>query len=289
VTRAPDDARITYIGHATLLIEIAGLRILTDPNFDARLAGVLRRVRAPGVALHELPPLDAVLITHAHADHLSLASLAGLTRGAARAPIFAPQPVARWLRAKGHHATPVTAGTTISMRDVRIAAGPAAHAGTRYGIDWWRRAAVTYLIESPSSSVFFAGDTGLVPDSHELTRTLLEPQRRRLDVALLPIGHAPWWKPRFRRGHLSSADALVLFERLGARYMIPYHWGTFHHLTSGPYDAMSALRDLLADHPRRSDVRVIEPGDTFDLNAAAVGTTPGALCPSPHASRHRGR
>ena len=65
MTRAPDDARITYIGHATLLIEIGGLRILTDPNFDARLAGVLRRVRAPGVALHALPPLDAILISGA--------------------------------------------------------------------------------------------------------------------------------------------------------------------------------------------------------------------------------
>jgi len=189
----------------------------------------------------------------------------GFRGGGAKVSVFAPPPVANWLRAMGHDATAIGAGTTISIGDVRIAAGPAAHAGTRYGIDWWRRASVTYLIESPSTSVFFAGDTGLVAASHEMAHAWLEPQHRRLDVALLPIGHAPWWKPRFRHGHLSSADALTLFERLGARYMIPYHWGTFHHLTSGPYEAMYALRDLLADHPRRADVRIIEPGDTFDF------------------------
>ena len=67
--------RITYIGHATLLLEVAGTRILTDPNFDPRLGRILPRVSAPGIALEALPKLDALLLTHAHADHLSFASL----------------------------------------------------------------------------------------------------------------------------------------------------------------------------------------------------------------------
>ena len=82
---------------------------------------------------------------------------------------------------------------------------------------------------------------------------------------MLPIGHAPWWKPGFRRGHLTSDDALTLFERLDARFFIPYHWGTFNHVTSGAYDAMRRLETRLGDHSRAEDVRVIEPGSSFEL------------------------
>jgi len=109
------------------------------------------------------------------------------------------------------------------------------------------------------ASVFFAGDTGLNSRTHEMA------VGRRVDVALLPIGNAPWWRPGFRRGHLSSDDALVLFERLGARYLIPYHWGTFHHVTSGPYTAKRRLDALLKDHPRRNDVIALAPGTSCAL------------------------
>jgi L-ascorbate metabolism protein UlaG (beta-lactamase superfamily) len=115
-----------------------------------------------------------------------------------------------------------------------------------------------YRLDASEASVFFAGDTGL---PHEIPA----PAGRRLDVALLPIGNAPWWRPGFRRGHLSSDDALVLFERLGARYLIPYHWGTFHHVTSGPFDAKRRLDALLKSHPRRDDVIALEPGTSCAL------------------------
>ena len=120
-----------------------------------------------------------------------------------------------------------------------------------------------YLLDTGVHSLFFAGDTGLREDTHRLVHDTLG--ERRPDVALLPIGHAPWWKPRFRRGHLSSDDALTLFERLGARFLIPYHWGTFHHVTAGPFDAITRLRALLPAHQRGADVRIIEPGTIFEL------------------------
>ena len=123
-----------------------------------------------------------------------------------------------------------------------------------------------YLLDDGVHSGFFAGDTALTPDSHRIVADTLGAAGRRLDVALLPIGHAPRWKAAaFRRGHLSSDDALDLFERLDARYFIPYHWGTFHHITSRAHDAIERLRALLPAHARREDVRILEPGEALDV------------------------
>src|SRR5437588_12207401 len=87
--------KITYIGHATLLLEIGGATLLTDPNFDPKLGRILPRVSAPGIALDKLPALDAILLTHAHADHLSFDSLERLPR---TVPLLAPPVIAKWLR-----------------------------------------------------------------------------------------------------------------------------------------------------------------------------------------------
>ena len=122
-----------------------------------------------------------------------------------------------------------------------------------------------YLIESRDSSVFFAGDTALNEQTTNLVDKHLRDEGRRLDVALLPIGHAPWWKLGFRKGHLTSGDALSLFDRLGAKYLIPYHWGTFNHVTSTAFDAINRLRAALPSHPKSESVRILEPGETFEL------------------------
>ena len=96
----------------------------------------------------------------------------------------------------------------------------------------------------------------------------VSPHGRRLDIALLPIGHAPWWKLQaFRKGHLTTTDALALFDRLDARYFIPYHWGTFDHVTAKAHDAIERLRGELSGHTRQEDVRILEPGMTFELPA----------------------
>jgi L-ascorbate metabolism protein UlaG (beta-lactamase superfamily) len=256
-----EELRVTYIGHATLLLEVGGIRVLTDPNFETRLGYLLRRVSAPGISLHALPPLDAILITHAHADHLSFRCLRQLPRDV---PLFAPPAVERWLRRLGYaHALPLPPGGSVRIKGVEIAAASARHLGSRYAVDRWRAASNMYLLDSGSVSTFFAGDTALTPDSDRLVSERITERARSLDVALLPIGHAPWWKPGFRRGHLTAEDALTLFERLRARYFIPYHWGTFHHVTSGPYDAIRRLRSRLEAHERREHVRILEPGTSF--------------------------
>jgi L-ascorbate metabolism protein UlaG (beta-lactamase superfamily) len=260
--------QITYIGHATLLLEIAGARILTDPNFESTLGRFLARVSPPGMALDTLPMLDALLLTHAHADHLSFKSLDRLPRDI---PLLAPPAVAHWLAKKGyHHATPIDDGESVTIgSSLRVHTGRATHKGNRYGFDRWRSATNMYLLESDEESAFFAGDTALTASTHRLVERVLWARGRELDIALLPIGYAPAWKPGFRRGHLTGEDALLLFKTLRARAMLPYHWGTFRHVTATAHDAIDRLRARLVEHDARERVHVIEPGETLTLGPVA--------------------
>lgn len=260
--------KITFIGHATLLLDIDGVRILTDPNFESRLGLILPRVSEPGIALEKLPRLDAMLLTHAHADHLSFKSLDRLPRDI---PLFAPPPVARWLRQKGYrHAEPMAPMEDVQLAGgrVRLHAAEATHKGHRYGYDRWRSAANMYLLENPAESVFFAGDTALTESTHHMVERVLWDRGRELDVALLPIGWAPAWKPGFRRGHLTGDDALALFETLRARALMPYHWGTFRHVTATAHDAIHRLRRSLEHYAGRERVHIIEPGESLHVDPA---------------------
>jgi L-ascorbate metabolism protein UlaG (beta-lactamase superfamily) len=185
--------------------------------------------------------------------------------------------VARWLVGRGFAQVRALAPDDhvrvpdLHGRDaVTVHAASAAHEGSRWGVDRWRSAANMYVVAGADEACFFAGDTGLTPTTHALAERVARDAGRPVDAALLPIGHAPWWKrERFRAGHLTYADALALFERLrdhaGARAMVPYHWGTFNHLTSGAHEAIRQLRASLPAHATRDAVRILEPGETLEL------------------------
>lgn len=253
--------RVTYIGHATLLLQFGEVRVLTDPNFDEKLGFFLPRVTAPGMKMSELPHITAILLTHAHADHLSFRSLHTLPPGI---PIYAPLSIAQWLKRDGiATAHPIKPGHIFRIGNISVTTATARHIGARYGIDRWHGAAHMYLLDSGTVSVLFTGDTALTPHAVDLVQTI---SPRRLDVALLPIGFAPWWKRYFfRRGHLTAADALLMFEQLNARIFIPFHWGTFRHVTSGAHDAIRVLRSLLESHARASQVMILSPGETLTV------------------------
>jgi len=256
------EVRITYIGHATLLLDFGHTRILTDPNFDDKLGFFLPRVTPPGMKMTELPHIDAILLTHAHADHLSFSSLHALP---STIPVYAPPTIAGWLKRDGiTSARSIEPGSAFPIEKVAVSTVRARHIGARSGVDRWRGEAHMYLIDDGKVSVLFTGDTALSPDAVTLVKTIWP---RRVDVALLPIGYAPLWKEfLFRRGHLTAADALALFEQLNARIFIPFHWGTFRHITSGPHDAIRVLRSLLENHAKRAEVKILLPGESVTVS-----------------------
>jgi L-ascorbate metabolism protein UlaG (beta-lactamase superfamily) len=236
--------RITFIGHATVLIEMGGMRLLTDPIFGARLDDA-----------------DAVLLTHAHVDHLSFEILATLPR---TTPVYAPAALVAWLRRRcGANAQPLDVGDSITTHGVTITAGAARHNGARYGVDRWHSATNFYLCDDGTNSCFFAGDTALTRSANEMIARL-HASNRQLDVAILPISHAPWWHPGLRHGHLTWRDSLSLFEQLASRYFVPCHWGTFRFPDSGPFDAIRRLRLGLETYPLAHRVKIIEPGESFE-------------------------
>ncbi len=249
------------MGHATVVIEEDGTRLLTDPVLAGRVAH-LRRVAAPGAAV--TGPPDAVLLSHLHRDHLDLPTLRTLDPSV---PVLAPAGSRPLLaRAGRREVVEMRPGDTASVGALRVTATPAHHDGGRpsRGPGAWRRRPVTALgfVVSGSRTAYFAGDTGLFPEMDGLAAGL--------DLAVLPVGG---WHPRLGPGHLDAEDAARALTLLRPRLAIPVHWGTY--APPGMRRGHPHLRDQgerFRDAARRlaPGVRVVvlAPGERFDLEDA---------------------
>lgn len=203
--------RIRWLGHATVLVELDGARILTDPVLRSR---VLHLRRAVPLELDELEGLDAVLVSHVHYDHLDLPSLRRLDRNVR---LVVPKGAGALVRSRGFRSVEeIVAGEGVSVGSISVRAVPAEHGSSR--ILGTRSDAIGYVLEG-SQRVYFPGDTDLHPGMSDLAPGL--------DVALLPI----WgWGPSLGPGHLDprrAAEALALLE---PRIAVPIHWGTYFPL-----------------------------------------------------------
>jgi L-ascorbate metabolism protein UlaG (beta-lactamase superfamily) len=214
---------VTFIGHSSFLIQIAGLNLLVDPVFASWLI-VLHRVRRPGVAIKDLPPIDAVLLSHAHMDHLNLPSLRRIIRRTRKLTGTAPVAVVPWnvtdlVAALGFSSvTSLAWWQSMKLGDLEITLTPAKHWGARKMTDT-HRGFGGYVIRNGSQSLYHSGDTGYFDGFAEI-RERLAPQ-----IALLPIGaYSP---SSFRSVHTSPEDALQIFADLRADTMVPMHYGTF--------------------------------------------------------------
>ena len=249
---------VTFIGHSSFLLQVGGQNLLVDPVFAQWLV-VLRRLRRPGVTIEQLPAIDAVLLSHAHMDHLNRPSLMRIVRHSrllrGRAPIaIVPWGVSDLVRDLGfERVIRLEWWQTHALGNIEVTMTPAAHWGARFYRDT-HRGYGGYVVRSASHSVYHSGDTGYFEGFTQIGKRLA-PQ-----LALLPIGAS---NPNsFRNIHASPEDALRAFVDLGSRWMVPMHYGTFR-LTEEP--AGEPLQRLLAAADKAglsSKIRVLDEGET---------------------------
>lgn len=205
---------ITWWGHATCALEDANVRLLTDPLFARRLAHLRRR--RGDVPPPEARRADVALVSHLHADHLHLPSLAGLDPGTRLlVPRGAPRAVPGLRRLRRLRITEVVPGDEVRIGELLVRVVPALHDGRRLPVGPHRSPALGYVIEGEART-YFAGDTGLFDDMAERVGPV--------DVALLPVGG---WGPYLGEGHLDAGRAARALARLAPRIAVPVHYGTY--------------------------------------------------------------
>jgi L-ascorbate metabolism protein UlaG (beta-lactamase superfamily) len=247
--------QLTYVGHSTLLVELGGVRILTDPVLRERIAHIRRRVPAPSV--EELLPLDAVLISHAHADHLDVPSL---RRVAGAKQVIAPLGCAATIRRAGaDRVVELTVGGTCAVGPVGVEAVPAEHDGRRHPLGP-RIPSLGFLLDGPTR-IYFAGDTDLFDGMARLAG--------RVDVALLPVAG---WGPRLPPGHLDPESAARAAALIRPSVAVPIHWGTMRSVGArpdpDPRRPALAFAAAVEEHAPETAVRILMPGETMSLAPA---------------------
>jgi len=238
------ELRVTFVGHATVLIQVDGLNLLIDPVWSDRIGpfswlGATRH-RSPGIRFEDLPPIDLVLVSHDHYDHLDLPTLKRLDSANPGMKSVVPLGVGGYLAKNGIKAESIELDwwQERSIGTTKITAIPAAHWSGRGVGPQNRTLWVGYFIAG-SRTVYCAGDTGWGPHFKEVRERLGRPQ-----LAILPVGA---YKPRWFMSpqHIDPAEAVAAAKELGAQVSIPIHYGTFNLADDGPTEALDDLSSHL--------------------------------------------
>jgi len=243
--------RIVFLGHATVLIELSGVRLLTDPLLRGRVAHLRRQVSP--VEDSVFAGIDAVLISHLHYDHLDLASLRML---GINTRLLVPAGAGAWLESRGFtKVTELSVGETANVGALTVTAVEARHDPRRRPGPGGLRAETLGYVVRGRRTIYFAGDTELFDGMSALGSSL--------DIALLPVAG---WGPTLGPGHMDPLDAARAVGLIAPRLAIPIHWGTLL-----PIGIAGRHRDRLGDPPRQFaehvaslapgvEVRILEPG-----------------------------
>ncbi len=211
-------ASFTFIGHATVLIQLDGKNILTDPNYSDSV-WTRQRITRPGIAFDNLPPIDIILISHNHYDHLDADTIKAL--GPQR-HYFVPMGLKNWFAELGiTQVQELNWWKSTDFDGLKITFVPAQHFSKRGVFDANTTAWGGWVVEGKQNSFYFAGDTGYFPGFAEIGKRF-----PGIDVAMLPIGaYEPAWF--MQPMHVNPEEALQAFADLRAKRFIPIHWGTF--------------------------------------------------------------
>jgi L-ascorbate metabolism protein UlaG (beta-lactamase superfamily) len=215
----PDQTGVTWVGHATYLVRIGGLNVLTDPVWSPRIPGRIRRITPVGLPWEALPRVDAVVISHNHYDHLDGPTIRRLPR---HTPILAPARLGKWFRRRGFtRVAELDWWENVELDGVEFNFVPAHHWSRRTPFDTCRTLWGGWVLSTPATKVYFAGDTAYGHWFGEIGR-----RHPGIDLALMPVGaYEPAWF--MRRVHVNPAEAVRACDDLGARRMATMHWGTF--------------------------------------------------------------
>jgi len=249
-----EDARLAvlWIGHATVLLQLDDKFILTDPNLTPTSGMFSKRIVEPGIDPANLPPLDVVLLSHMHVDHLSYSSLDLLEKKTKQ--LLVPEGGLVYIPNYDFETDELKTWEKWERSGLRVTAVPVDHNGWRYGLDdaWMKKSFAGYIVEYNGMTVYFGGDTAY--DS-----TLFKETGKRfphIDLALLPV--APINPRAYSKArHTDPSEAVQIYRDLGAGIMVPIHFDTYPESVDSLGEATATLRALMAEQQLTNEQVII--------------------------------
>jgi N-acyl-phosphatidylethanolamine-hydrolysing phospholipase D len=268
------DVRLSalWIGHSTVLIQMDDKVIITDPFLTETAGELARRVVNPGIDIENIPPVNLILISHSHFDHLNFSSLSYLEQKTRRTSLVFPKDLENYLpnydmdyirmnNDNGYQKKII--GEESIIDGIKVTTVFAQHMGGRYGLDgyvWGDHAYTGYMLEYNGMTVYFAGDTGYDPEKFKQLGN-----KFKIDLALIPIGPCGDCRNCGTKNHVFPTDAVYIFKDIKAKVMVPIHYGTLVFAQADPMEPLIALRKIMKEEKLEDKIKVLKIGEQIEL------------------------